>query len=103
MKGKHDDLPTDKLILYSRSGFTKGAQEKARTYRKDLVALETLDETSAGRLFDGARLISCKTSKQTPTKVVIDMAAGGGLPAKEETFLFQRTTRLRFSTNPAKK
>lgn len=46
MKGKHDDLPTDVLIRYSRSGFTKGAKEKAETYRKRIVALETLDKVS---------------------------------------------------------
>jgi hypothetical protein len=31
MKGKHDDLPTDVLILFSGSGFTEPAKEKAQT------------------------------------------------------------------------
>jgi hypothetical protein len=39
-------------------------------------------------LFNGANLLLCKTSAQTATKVVIGLAAGDGLPAKEETFLF---------------
>jgi hypothetical protein len=30
MKGKHDDLPTHVLILYSRSGFTKGGKTKSK-------------------------------------------------------------------------
>lgn len=51
MKGKHDDLPTN--VLYSRSGFTKGAKKKAQTYRKGILALETLDARSAERLFGG--------------------------------------------------
>jgi len=87
MKGKHEDLPTDVLVLVSRSGFYKPAIDKAKAYRKHVIALETLDETSAERLFNGANSLFCKTSAQTPTKVVIGLAAGDGLPAKEETFL----------------
>jgi hypothetical protein len=83
MKGMHDDLPTDVLILYSRSGFTKGAKEKAETYRKRIVALETLDETFAERLFGGASSLWFKTSALTPTKVLIGVAASGALPAEE--------------------
>jgi hypothetical protein len=87
MKGKHDDLPTDVLILYSSSGFTKGAIEKAKKFRKRIVALETLDEDSAERLFNGANLLSFKTSAQTANKVVIGLSASDGLPANQETFL----------------
>src|SRR5580692_12426960 len=60
MKGKHDDLPTNVLILYSRSGFTKGAKQKAQTYRKGIVALETLDANSAERLFGGTNALLFK-------------------------------------------
>jgi hypothetical protein len=83
MKGKHDDLPTDVLILYSRSGFTKGAKEKAETYRKHIVALASLDEDSAERLFNGANLLSFTTTSQKVTKVVIGVAASGDLPAQQ--------------------
>ena len=83
MKGKHDDLPTDVLVLFSRSGLTKRAKEKAQTYRKRIVALETLDETSAERLFGGASSLFLKTSSQTPTKVIIGVAASGDLPAQQ--------------------
>ena len=83
MKGKHDDLPTDVLMLYSRSGFTKGAKQKAETYRKRIVTLETLDETSAERLFGGASSLWFKTNSLTPTKVVIGVAASSELPAEK--------------------
>ena len=76
------------MVYLARKHSAAGAKEKARTYRKDIVDLGTLDETSASRLFDGANSLSCKTSKQTPTKIVVGLAAGGGLPVKEETFLF---------------
>jgi hypothetical protein len=83
MKGMHDDLPTDVLILYSRSGFTKGAKEKAQTYRKRIVALESLDEASAERLLGGASSLWFKTSALTPTKVLIGVAASGELPPEQ--------------------
>lgn len=37
MRGKFDDLPIDKVVLISRSGFTKGAHDKARA-----LGIETL-------------------------------------------------------------
>jgi hypothetical protein len=83
MKGKHDDLPTKVLLLYSRSGFTKTAKEKAQTYSKSIVTLEALDETSAERLFGGASSLWLKTSLQTVTKVLIGVAASGHLPAQQ--------------------
>jgi hypothetical protein len=49
MKGKHEDLPTDVLFLFSRNGLTEPAIEKAKRFRKRVVTLETLDESSAGR------------------------------------------------------
>jgi hypothetical protein len=36
---KHNSLPTDKLILVSSSGFTKGAQEKAQLF--DAITIDT--------------------------------------------------------------
>jgi hypothetical protein len=93
MKGKHDDLPTNLLILYSHSGFTKWAKEKAETFRKRIVTPETLDADSAERLFNGANLLSFKTSSQKVTKVTIGVAASGDLPAQQvsvftDTFIF---------------
>ena len=41
MTNKHNDLPTNVLILYSRSGFTKAAVDKAKFYNKPIVALRT--------------------------------------------------------------
>jgi len=96
MKGKHDDLPTNLLILYSHSGFTKWAKEKAETFRKRIVTPETLDTDSAERLFNGANLLSFKTSSQKVTKVTIGVAASGDLPAQQvsvftDTFIFNQS------------
>lgn len=83
MKGKHDRLPTDILILYSGSGFTEGAKEAAKDFRKRIVPLETLDNTSAQRLFGGASLLWFKATSKTVTKVLIGVAASGDLPAEQ--------------------
>jgi hypothetical protein len=83
MKGKHDRLPTNILLLYSRYGFTEGAKEAARDLRKHIVALEILDENSTERLFGGASTLLFKTSSQTPTLVVIGFAATRDLPTQQ--------------------
>lgn len=86
MKGKHDRLPTDILILYSGSGFTEGAKEAAKDFRKcikRIVPLETLDDSSAERLFGGTGLLSFITTSKTVTKVLIGVAASGDLPAEQ--------------------
>jgi hypothetical protein len=44
MYGKHTDLPTNKLVLISRSGFTKGAKIKAASRGITLVALDQVAE-----------------------------------------------------------
>lgn len=86
MKGKHDRLPTNILILYSRYGFTEGAKEAAKDLRRHIVALEILDENSTERLFGGANSLLFKTSSQTPTLVVIGLAETAGFPGQQISF-----------------
>jgi hypothetical protein len=99
MKGKHDRLPTDILILYSRSGFTRGAKAAAKDFRKRLVALENLDDTSAETLFGGAKTLIFKTSAQTVTDTKIGVAASGNLPARQVD-LFRHTTIFDHAGHP---
>jgi len=40
MVGKHRNLPTDKLVLFSQRGFTNGARESARAAGVETVTLE---------------------------------------------------------------
>lgn len=44
MIGKHQDLPTDKIVLYSGSGFTAGAKAKAAEHNIAIVAPEQPSE-----------------------------------------------------------
>ena len=85
MKSKHEDLPTDVLVLVSRSGFYKPAIDKAKAYRKHVIALETLDENSAERLFGGAGILQFKTNALTATNVTIGLVAFGDLPTLQFT------------------
>jgi len=43
MIGKHTDLPTDKLVLYSGSGFTPEARRKAAQNGVELISVESVD------------------------------------------------------------
>jgi hypothetical protein len=56
MQGKHRDLPTDRLVLVSRSGFTPQALAKAHAGSIETVVPDELTEESAAQI--GAR-ISC--------------------------------------------
>jgi hypothetical protein len=94
MKGKHDRLPTDVLVLYSRSGFTKGAELAAKDFRKHLVTWESLDDKSAETLFRGP-LIQ-KMLAQTVTKMMVALAETGNVPA-EEVELYNGTPLFRES------
>src|ERR1700722_289096 len=75
MTGKHKDLPTDVLILYSRSGFTPAALSKAKFYNKRVVALKSLDHTAAEGLFGGTGALWLKTCSLTPTKILFSVPA----------------------------
>ncbi len=82
---KHRDLATDVLILYSHGGFWKSAIVKAKHYKKTVIAMESLDESDAERLFNGASTLWAKQGQLEPTKVVFRVPATSDLP--EESFL----------------
>jgi hypothetical protein len=82
MTHKHNDLPTDVLILYSRSGFTKAAVDKAKFYNKRIVALRTLNDATAEGLFGGAGSLWVKTCTLTPTKIIFRVPESDGLAAE---------------------
>jgi hypothetical protein len=73
MKGKHGDLPTNKLALASRSGFTDQALNKARFHGIDTISLDVLQDDSAERVIKQA--LSYKVWSLTPTKVTVRVAA----------------------------
>jgi hypothetical protein len=81
MKGKHDRLPTDILVLYSRSGFTRGAVAAAKEFRKRLVTWESLSDGSVEALLNGIGTMFAKMLAQTVTKTTVVLR--GETPAEE--------------------
>lgn len=82
MKGKHERLPTNALVLISHSGFTKEAEAVAKTYGIETIALNALDESSAERLFGNSSSLWSKVVSLAVTKVVMGVAATDNLPAE---------------------
>lgn len=58
MYGKHQSLPTDRLVLVSRSGFTEEAVKKARSYNIETVVPDEFTEERAAEI--GARISKVK-------------------------------------------
>jgi hypothetical protein len=83
MKGKHDRLPTDILILASKNGFTEGARDAAKEFNKRLVTLDQWEDAPTEALLRGLNLLFAKTSSQTVTKVVLGLTALGTRAAEE--------------------
>ena len=55
MHSKHSRLPTDRLVLISRSGFTSTALAKAKSFGIETAVPEDLTETRVGEIVNGAR------------------------------------------------
>lgn len=69
MLGKHADLPTDKLVLYSGSGFTKGARLKAAEHGVTAIDPETPSEDGLEALvLGGLKTLWPKLLSLTPER-----------------------------------
>jgi len=69
MIGKHSDLPTDKLVLYSSSGFSKPAALKAQEKGIGTVTAEPISDTDlASSVLDGLPAVWQKTIVLTPER-----------------------------------
>jgi hypothetical protein len=56
MIGKHQDLPTDRLVLYSGSGYTANARRKGEQHNLALIEAENLtDEEAAEQVLGGLK------------------------------------------------
>lgn len=90
MKSKHERLPTNALVLVSRSGFTAEAAKVAKSYGIEMLALEGVDEESVNKLFGQINSLWSKTVTLSPTKVVIRVAITDDLPP-ENVVVFPNT------------
>ena len=82
MKTKHDYLPTNALVLVSRSGFTTTALEKAKALGIETLAFDDIDDASALDLLSDTSLLWAKSISLAPTKVVVRVTAAESLEAE---------------------
>ena len=87
MKAKHERLPTNALVLVSRSGFTKEATLVARSYGMEVISLNAIDANAVERLFGETGSLWSKVFTLTPTKVVIRVAPTRSLSAENVVVL----------------
>jgi hypothetical protein len=76
MKAKHDRLPTNVLVLASKSGLTGDALELAQSYGIQLISFEALNENSVESLFGATGSLWSKIFTLTPSNFVITVKVG---------------------------
>jgi hypothetical protein len=75
LKAKHERLPTNALVLVSRSGLTTEALEVAKLSGIEALTFEDLDEQAVARIFGPLGTLWAKELTLSPTKVVMRVAA----------------------------
>jgi hypothetical protein len=83
MKAKHERLPTNALVLSSRSGFTREAAEVARISGIELLPFHDNTDQALDHLVGATGSLWAKTFALTPRKVVIGVEPAGDLPAED--------------------
>ncbi|MGQ0605037.1 MAG: hypothetical protein ACT4QE_25435 [Anaerolineales bacterium] len=82
MKTKHEHLPTNKLVLVSRKGFTRAAVALATHYNIEYLVLEEMDTKSVRALFDDTNSFFARTLTLMPTKVKFQVVAIETFPSE---------------------
>lgn len=82
MKAKHERLPTHALILASRSGFTKEAQEVAERYGIETISFDEVDRADFHALLTGTSALWTKCVSITAQKVTVRVLPATMLPAE---------------------
>ena len=80
MKSKHERLPTNALVLVSRTGFSSEAKRVAKVYGFDTLALEDVNEYSIEKLFGNIKTLWNKIVSLSPKKVTVRVSQTGNLP-----------------------
>ena len=87
MKAKHERLPTSLLILVSKKGFTSEANKVAKTYKIETLTYEETTEEDITRIFGDLDSLWVKNCTLTPSRVLVCVASGDGLPTESVTML----------------
>jgi hypothetical protein len=75
MKGKHERLPTNALVLISRNGFTPEAVRVAQACNIHTLQFDETTEDDIDRIFGNLESLWTKVFALSPTKVVVQVAA----------------------------
>jgi hypothetical protein len=84
LKAKHADLPTNKLVLVSRNGFSKAALKKATEYGIECQTLDLKGDISWSKVIAGLKLIFLQTMNLSTR---VSVAPRLDAPISELTFL----------------
>jgi hypothetical protein len=79
MKAKHERLPTNALILASRSGFTLEARDAAAGYRIQVFSLADVETAAFPNLLESKSTLWAKTVTFSVEKVVLKVLRTGTL------------------------
>lgn len=82
MRGKHEGLATNVLLLASSRGFSRKAVKTAEAYGIKTFSLEALDGVDFDGMFNNASALWAKTANFEIRKVVIEVPAVGDLAAE---------------------
>lgn len=82
MKAKHERLPTNALILASRSGFTPEARDVAASFGIQTMSLTEVDEVDFPKLLSVASSLWTKSVTVTAEKVLVRVLATSTLTAE---------------------
>lgn len=99
MRAKHDNLPTDILILASSSGFTKQAVKKAEHYGIRLLTMEEVKDGHDDRLFGQIHSLWTKVVRLSPTRISVRVEKTGDMPSEtvsvsSDTAVFSSTGHI---------
>ncbi len=79
MKSKHERLPTNALVLVSRSGFSSEAKRVSEVYGFDTLSIEDVNEDSIGKLFGDIEALWNKVVNLSPKQVTVRVSQTGDL------------------------
>lgn len=88
LRTKHERLPTNALLLASRSGFTPEARRVAESYQIETFSLDDVDHADFPALLGAQGKLWSKSVSITPTKVTATVPATHKLP-RETVVLLQ--------------
>lgn len=78
MLGKHADLPTNLLVLVSKSGFTPGAETRARGRAKLITPAELSDSDQKGWIVNRLKSLWTRSFRLSPNTFQVTLLTPGG-------------------------